>query len=56
MEVDVNLFVGPSGENLASSKLTSSFDPITDAISLRLTTPPDYVPSGSGSGSYLPCQ
>jgi prepilin-type N-terminal cleavage/methylation domain-containing protein len=56
VEVVVNLFVGPSGENLASSNLTSSFDPITDAISLRLTTPPDYVPSGSGSASYLPCQ
>ena len=56
VEVVVNLFVGPSGENLASSTLTSSFDPITDAISLRLTTPPDYVPSGSGSASYLPCQ
>ncbi|HEX3691241.1 MAG TPA: prepilin-type N-terminal cleavage/methylation domain-containing protein [Solirubrobacteraceae bacterium] len=56
VEVVVNLFVGPSGENLASSTLTSSFDPITDATSLRLTTPPDYVPSGSGSASYLPCQ
>jgi prepilin-type N-terminal cleavage/methylation domain-containing protein len=56
VEVDVNLLVGPSGENLASSNLTSVFDPITDAISLRLTTPPDYVPSGSGSASYLPCQ
>jgi Tfp pilus assembly protein PilW len=56
VEVSVNLFVGPSGENLANSSLTSDFDPITDAISLRLTTPPDYVPSGSGSASYLPCQ
>ena len=56
VEVVVNLFVGPSGQNLTSSTLTSSFDPITDAISLRLTTPPDYVPSGSGSASYLPCQ
>jgi prepilin-type N-terminal cleavage/methylation domain-containing protein len=56
VEVVVNLFVGPSGENLANSTLSSSFDPITDAISLRLTTPPDYVPSGSGSASYLPCQ
>jgi prepilin-type N-terminal cleavage/methylation domain-containing protein len=56
VEVVLNLFVGPSGENLANSTLTSNFDPITDAISLRLTTPPDYVPSGSGSASYLPCQ
>jgi prepilin-type N-terminal cleavage/methylation domain-containing protein len=56
VEVSINLFVGPSGENLAKSTLTSSFDPVTDAISLRLTTPPDYVPSGSGSASYLPCQ
>jgi prepilin-type N-terminal cleavage/methylation domain-containing protein len=56
VEVSVNLFVGPSGENLAKSTLTSDFDPVTDAISLRLTTPPDYVPSGSGSASYLPCQ
>ncbi|MGZ4310872.1 MAG: PilW family protein [Solirubrobacteraceae bacterium] len=56
VEVDLNLFVGPGGENLANATLTSSFDPITDAISMRLTTPPDYVPSGSGSGSYLPCQ
>jgi prepilin-type N-terminal cleavage/methylation domain-containing protein len=56
VEVSLNLFVGPSGENLAKSTLTSDFDPVTDAISLRLTTPPDYVPSGSGSASYLPCQ
>jgi prepilin-type N-terminal cleavage/methylation domain-containing protein len=56
VEVVLKLFVGPSGENLAKSTLTSNFDPITDAISLRLTTPPDYVPSGSGSASYLPCQ
>jgi prepilin-type N-terminal cleavage/methylation domain-containing protein len=56
VEVSVNLLVGPSGENLANSTITSTFDPITDAISLRLTTPPDYAPSGSGSGSYLPCQ
>lgn len=56
VEVSVNLLVGPSGENLAKSTLTTSFDPVTDAISLRLTTPPDYVPSGSGSASYLPCQ
>jgi prepilin-type N-terminal cleavage/methylation domain-containing protein len=56
VEVGVNLLVGPSGENLANSTLTSNFDPVTDAISLRLTTPPDYVPSGSGSASYLPCQ
>ena len=55
VEVVLNLFVGPSGENLANSTLTSDFDPVTDAISLRLTTPPDYVPSGSGSSSYLPC-
>jgi len=56
VEVSINLVVGPSGENLANSTLTSNFDPITDAISLRLTTPPDYAPSGSGSASYLPCQ
>jgi Tfp pilus assembly protein PilW len=56
VEVSVNLLVGPSAENLAKSTLTSDFDPVTDAISLRLTTPPDYVPSGSGSASYLPCQ
>lgn len=56
VEVVVNLFVGPSGENLANSTLTSGFDPVTDAISLRLTTPPDYVPAGAGSASYQPCQ
>ena len=56
VEVSVNLYVGPTGENLANSALTSNFDPITDAISLRLTTPPDYAPSGSGATSYLPCQ
>lgn len=56
VEVVVNLFVGPSGENLANATLTSGFDPVTDAISLRLTTPPDDAPSGSGSANYLPCQ
>ena len=46
----INLLVGPTSENLDNSSLTSDVDPVTDAISLRLTTPPDYVPSGSGSG------
>jgi prepilin-type N-terminal cleavage/methylation domain-containing protein len=56
VEVVLNVLVGPSGENLANSTLTADFDPVTDAISLRLTTPPDYVPAGSGSASYLPCE
>lgn len=55
VEVVINLLVGASSENLNKPSLAGASDPVTDAISLRLTTPPDYSSAGS-SGGYGPCQ
>ena len=56
VEVIISLLVGPSSENIASSSLTSVDDSVTDSISLRLTTPPNYSSGSSSSGQYAPCQ
>jgi len=56
VEVVINMSVGATSEDLNSSALTSVNDPVTDSISLRLTTPPDYVPSGASVAGYGPCQ
>lgn len=59
VEVQVNLLVGPTSENLnnlSASSLTTFGDPVTDSISLRLTTPPDYAPAGTGAAAYGPCR
>jgi Prokaryotic N-terminal methylation motif len=56
VEVLLNLLVGPSSENLNSQQLPSVSTPITDSISLRLTTPPDYVAAASNPTGYGPCQ
>ena len=59
-EVAVNLSVAASAQNLNSS--TAGNDQVDDAISLRLTTPPDEVPStttvpsGSIPPGYGPCE
>jgi hypothetical protein len=54
-EVVINLSVGASSGGLNNASLTAVNDPVTDSISLRLTTPPDYVPSGATAAGYLPC-
>ena len=56
VEMVINLLVGPTGDGLAKSTMSSVDDPVTDTISLRLTTPPDYVPSGAAAEGYGPCQ
>lgn len=59
VEVTVNLLVGPTSENLnnlSATSLTTFGDPVTDSISLRLTTPPDYAPAGTGAAAYGPCR
>lgn len=59
VEVTINLLVGPTSENLnnlSASSLSTFGDPVTDAISLRLTTPPDYAPAGTGAAAYGPCK
>ncbi len=55
-EVVINLLVGSSSEVGLNTTLQSVDDSVTDAVSLRLTTPPDYVPSGSTATGYGPCQ
>ena len=56
VEVLVNMLVGSASETtLDNPNLTAVDAPVTDSISLRLTTPPDYVPSGSTATGYGPC-
>jgi prepilin-type N-terminal cleavage/methylation domain-containing protein len=55
VEVVINMSVGASG-GLSNTSLTAVNDPVTDSISLRLTTPPDYVQSGATQAGYGPCQ
>jgi hypothetical protein len=56
VEVVINLLVGPTSSNLSNSSLTAVDDAVNDSISLRLTTPPDYAPSGSSASTYGPCE
>jgi Tfp pilus assembly protein PilW len=55
VEVVINLLVGASAGEDNSSVLTSENDPVTDAVSLRLTTPPNFVTAGT-EDDYGPCQ
>jgi type II secretory pathway pseudopilin PulG len=55
VEVTVDMLVGPSSESLNNQRVASADDPVQDAISLRLTTPPDYSQSAS-SEDYGPCE
>jgi hypothetical protein len=56
VEVVINVLVGSSRENLNGPTTHALDDPVTDSISLRLTTPPNYVPSGTAATGYGPCQ
>lgn len=56
VEVMVRLSVGPASTNgLTGSALSAVSVPITDTISLRLTTPPDFTTSSSSTGDFGPC-
>ena len=57
VEVVINLSVGATASNLnAPVTDTANNDPVTDAISLRLTTPPNEVAVGAKATGYGPCQ
>ena len=56
VEVVINLLVGASSERLNNPNLTAVFAPVTDSVSLRLTTPPDSVAAGTTATGYGPCQ
>jgi hypothetical protein len=55
VEVVVNLLVGATAENLNNQSLHSLDDAVTDTVSLRFTTPPDYAPPGASATGYGPC-
>ena len=56
VEVLITLNVGASaGRDLASGNNTLDA-PVSDAISLRLTTPPNYLAAGITTDQYGPCQ
>jgi Tfp pilus assembly protein PilW len=54
VEVVIRLVAGATSENI--NKTSIETDSVTDAISLRLTTPPDYLPSGNVMTGYGPCE
>ena len=56
VEVTINLVVGPSTSSLTNPTLTSVDEPVSDSISLRLTTPPDYTLAGTNAAVYGPCE
>jgi hypothetical protein len=56
VEVVINLLVGPSASSLTNTSLAGVNDAVSDTISLRLTTPPDYVSSSVAATSFGPCQ
>jgi Tfp pilus assembly protein PilW len=57
VEVTISMLVGPTSQGINNTTLTTALGaPVTETISLRLTTPPDYVPAGSSASSYGPCQ
>ncbi len=54
VEVLISLVAGATSENI--NKASIETDSVTDAISLRLTTPPDYLPPGKAISGYGPCE
>lgn len=56
VEVLINLRVGASSADLNNTSLTAVDDPVTDAISLRLTTPPVEVAAKASPQGFGPCQ
>jgi type II secretory pathway pseudopilin PulG len=56
VEIVISLLVGPTSQNLNNRNLPAASEPVQDAVSLRLTTPPNYSTQGSGSGDYSPCE
>ncbi|MFZ1995842.1 MAG: prepilin-type N-terminal cleavage/methylation domain-containing protein [Solirubrobacteraceae bacterium] len=57
VEVNISMLVGPTSQNLNNTTLSATLGaPVTETISLRLTTPPDFIPAGSSASSYGPCQ
>ncbi len=55
VEVIVTLNVGPTTTGLSAAALSAASVPITDSISLRLTTPPDFTTDSSSTGDFGPC-
>ena len=61
VEVVIHLLVGPGKGSEDNTHLTALDDPVMTAISLRLTTPADYVPAGDAPANgatpvgYGPC-
>jgi Tfp pilus assembly protein PilW len=56
VEVLINLQVGATTNSLTRATLAGSSIPVTDSVSLRLTTPPNEVDTGGSAQGYAPCQ
>jgi type II secretory pathway pseudopilin PulG len=56
VEVLVNLQVGATTNSLSRGTLAGTSVPVTDSVSLRLTTPPNEVDAGTSVQGYGPCE
>jgi prepilin-type N-terminal cleavage/methylation domain-containing protein len=54
VEVLISVVAGATSENI--NKASIETDSVADAISLRLTTPPNYLPAGKSVTGYGPCE
>jgi type II secretory pathway pseudopilin PulG len=56
VEVLINLQVGATTNSLTRATLVGTSVPVTDSVSLRLTTPPNEVDTGATAQGYAPCE
>ena len=56
VEVKIGLLVGADNTSGTNSSLSGTNDPITDAVSLRLTTPANSSTTTTDTGDFGPCQ
>ncbi len=56
VEVKIGLVVGADTQPGLDPSLSETSDPITDSVSLRLTTPPDSSTTAIDTGDFGPCE
>ena len=56
VEVVISLSVGHAWKHYGAASYTGTRDPVTDSVSLRLTTPPDSTTTAAATGNYGPCE
>jgi Tfp pilus assembly protein PilV len=56
VEVLINLQVGATSSSLTNGQLSGTSLPVTDSVSMRLTTPPNEIDAGTSAQGYGPCE